>query len=360
MIHFYNYTLPNMACIRILEELDICNFLKKVHVYYEEREGGHKELSCGQAMIVYKMAKEREPCKAEHLYEFYNGNFLDDASEDTIKQAKVALTKMVHTINKLAGSGQNIIAQPSQGYYKFLGVEVNETASTEKRDAQSSHILRNVRWANGDIEGSYVGFYLDRNGEGLLKGMYLRIKEDSLGVLRAYAIHNLANLDILEKKNLSIDKMFESVAKDIHGASKLFHGVVKGYRDRAYIELEHSFAPQKINIVLDLSSYLYYKESERSDKPYDGGLTIQFVLWDTQANGETYASKIGFIRENKIHDTALSKEEITKFLALSPEQNPLEPLKINNKDDQKWYRWFTYTHNDFLESNCDIESNVQF
>lgn len=345
MINFEKYHFESGECLYIVEPKNMYDLVnkKEIVVYIEKTCGETVTLPSQQALIIYKLAKNNgNPVRSEVLYEFYTDEIILDP-----KSAKGLLSSMISLINK-NGSGQQTFIKGAKtdlwNGYCFCGKK--DIADTSARiDCSSMHsISDDVNWAVNDLIGGYVGFYLDQGGNGSIKAIYLRIEKDEMNGLRAEAIHNLANLEPVKNRALSMRRIHESLDKKIHGASKLFHGVVKGCENLVYIELAHASVPQKINLIFDLRSYLVFKKHERVDRPYRGGLALQCVLCDIQSSEATYVSRVGLIREDKIKDISLPlhEEDIRKQLVIAPYRTEFGPLKLDENDDRNWYHWFTY------------------
>ena len=271
--------------------------------------------------------------------------YISRAPSEKWETVKKTYDMDIKTMRKLRNDenyvpSKNIVITFSQWFKVFLNIEV-------KYDVLSTTDLSKdaINWTEKQIEGHYIGTYLDATASGEIKALYLEIKKDEHENLRAYVIHNLRDIDFGEDQEAFLGMDIESKYSRLkRRGSQLLEGTVKGRGNTVVIEVVHKGGSRhKMTLFFDISNYLRFCKESEEERYYKGGLGLQVVLDDIRVTSP-YVTRIGLIRTDSCTHFSMKDEQIKQFLAVTPHETPWGPLRLNLDRDSLWFEFFMRVH----------------
>lgn len=278
------------------------------------------------------------------------------------------LSKVTHMIDGIDKRvGKYIKVTPKEGYTievidtKTVLMDTSLYASIVnpgiKKEATSHLEENNADYVKGvgEIEGNYIGFYLDRKGSGSLFGVYLHI--DNLGSeqapdMRVHAILGIQSdtvlfgkglADVFSEKQDDYTYKFAQFREKLTGKDKeCFIGTGTIIPHNAIIEITFgAITDEEWHVLVDLQGFLAdTRPKEQDTDKYRGGLALAFAFWSEF--GDT-CFRFAFVRTS-LYSSALSlnNELIREKLKITAHGQGLDwkPVELSSQLEKSWYNWF--------------------
>lgn len=336
---------------------------------------------CGDDFTLYNKAgqdinlKSLPPKKAallkkllENANELVSYKDLFESYSETSYSIMTDLTKVTHMIDGIDKRvGKHIKVTPKEGYT----IEVKETKTVlidtslyasivnpdTKKEAISHSEEKNADYVKEmvGLEGSYIGFYLDRKGSGSLFGVYLHI--DNLGSeqmpdMRVHAILGIQSdtvlfgkelADIFSEKQDDYTYKFAQFREKLPGKDKeCFIGTGTIIPHKAIVEMTfRAITDEEWHVFMDLQGYLADNRPKEYDTDnYRGGLGLAFAFWSEFGD---MCFRFAFVRTS-LRSSALSLDNnlIKDKLKVIAHGQGIDwrPVELSSQLDKSWYNWF--------------------